>query len=369
MSLKEVKIKRMAVEPSRRILVTSDIHGNLTHFKNVLEKAEFCDCDTLFIVGDIIEKGPESLSTLRFVKTLCEKGNTVALLGNVDAYKLNCIYNLSNENAESFYNHLLVFRNWYGSTFFDEMAAECGIEINSPEDILAAKSAVLSHFKPELDFLEELPTIVEAGSYIFVHGGLYYTELEKNREKTTFEITKYDSFMTQTPLSFEKYVITGHWPICLYGEKSHQLNPLINKEKKIIAIDGGCGVKRNGQLNLLIIPDINAPVDDISHIYCDSLPKFKAEVSQKGKPASLYISWVTRNIKVLEKGEEFSLVKHEKTGKELYVPTSHIINGNECIDYSDELLSIKRGDTLSLIAETSKGKIVKKDGVIGWYKA
>lgn len=52
MSLKEVKIKRIAVEPSRLILVTSDIHGNLTHLKKVLEKAEFCDNDTLSLIAE-----------------------------------------------------------------------------------------------------------------------------------------------------------------------------------------------------------------------------------------------------------------------------------------------------------------------------
>ena len=65
------KIEQINIEPGKRILVTSDIHGHLSYLKKVLEKASFCDDDILFIVGDMIEKGPENLKTLRYVMELC----------------------------------------------------------------------------------------------------------------------------------------------------------------------------------------------------------------------------------------------------------------------------------------------------------
>ncbi|MEE1284766.1 MAG: metallophosphoesterase, partial [Acutalibacteraceae bacterium] len=77
------KIKQMNIESGKRILVTSDIHGNLKYLKNVLTKASFSDNDILFIVGDIIEKGAENLKTLRYVMELCKKGNIIPLIGNV----------------------------------------------------------------------------------------------------------------------------------------------------------------------------------------------------------------------------------------------------------------------------------------------
>ena len=43
-------------------------------------------------------------------------------------------------------------------------------------------------------------------------------------------------------------------------------------------------------------------------------------------------------------------------------------NKTYCYDCSDVYLEIEEGDMLSVIAETSVGWIVKKDGVIGWYR-
>ena len=46
-------------------------------------------------------------------------------------------------------------------------------------------------------------------------------------------------------------------------------------------------------------------------------------------------------------------------------PTRNRVYCNDC---SDAWLEIRQGDMLSVIAETTAGYVVKKDGVIGWYK-
>ena len=40
---------------------------------------------------------------------------------------------------------------------------------------------------------------------------------------------------------------------------------------------------------------------------------------------------------------------------------------NKCSDFTDYVLPVNSGDSLSLIAKTSRGCIVKKDGITGWY--
>ncbi len=361
------KIEHITIEQGKRILVTSDIHGHLSYLKKVLEKASFCDDDFLFIVGDMIEKGPENLNTLRYIMELCKQGNVIPLIGNVDAYRLKLIYELSEENVHGFYNYILNLRQWIGTSFYEEMATECGYTINSSEDILLSKSDVINHFEKEFRFLANLPTVVETQRYIFVHGGLREKQVSDNLGKSVFELTKYDAFAENTPGFFDKYVITGHWPVVLYGSSVPQMNPIINRDKKIISIDGGCGVKKDGQLNLLIIPDINCSVGDISHISCDEIPTAQALENQEPSTESIYISWLNKEIRILSKGEEFSCVEHIKSGRKLHIPNSHIRNETECFDYTDYLLPVKAGDTLSVLYKNSKGYIVKKDGVIGWY--
>ncbi len=361
------KIEQINIEPGKRILVTSDIHGYLSYFKKVLEKASFCDNDILFIVGDMIEKGPENLKTLRYIMELCEQGNVIPLIGNVDAYRLKLIYELSEENVCGFYNYLLGLRQWVGTSFYEELANECGYSINNHEDILLSKQAVITHFEEEFKFIANLPTVVETQNYIFVHGGLQEKQVSDNVGKSIFELTKFDAFAEKTPYVFDKYVITGHWPVVLYGYNIPQMNPIVNRDKKIISIDGGCGVKKDGQLNLLIIPDINCSVNEITHICYDEIPTVCALERQSPNTESIYISWINKEISILKKGKEFSLVEHIKSRRKLYIPNSYIRNETESFDYTDYLLPVKKGDKLSIISQNSKGCIAKKDGVIGWY--
>lgn len=361
------KIERIALEQGKRILVTSDIHGYLSYFKKVLKKACFSDNDILFIVGDMIEKGPENLNTLRYVMELCKKGNVIPLIGNVDAYRLKLIYKLSEENVCGFYDYILNLRKWVGSSFYEELAAECGYTINTPEDILLSKQDVITHFENEFKFLANLPTVVETQNYIFVHGGLREKQVSDNLGKGIFELTKFDAFAENTSDVFDKYVIAGHWPVVLYGSDIPQMNPIINRDKKIISIDGGCGVKKDGQLNLLIIPDINCSVDEISYISHDEIPAGYALENQSPSTDSIYISWVNREIRILDKGKDFSYIEHVKSGCKLHIPNSFLRNETECFDYTDYVLPVNKGDRVSIISQNSKGYIVKKDGVIGWY--
>ncbi len=361
------KIEQINIEPGKRILVTSDIHGHLSYFKEVLKKASFGEEDILFIVGDMIEKGPENLKTLRYVMELCEKGNVIPLIGNVDAYRLKLIYGLSEENVRGFYNYVLNLRQLTGTSFYEELAAECGYTINSPDDILLSKADVINHFEKEFRFLTNLPTVVETQKFIFVHGGLREKSVSDNLDKSVFGLTKFDAFAENTTCVFDKYVIAGHWPVVLYREDIPQMNPIIDRNKRIISIDGGCGVKKDGQLNLLIIPDISCSVDDISHISYDEIPTAYALDDQSPSNESIYISWLNKEIRILNKDKEFSYIEHIKSGRKLYMPNSYIRNEAECSDYTDYLLPVKKGDTLSVIFKNSKGCIAKKDGVIGWY--
>lgn len=60
-----------------------------------------------------------------------------------------------------------------------------------------------------------------------------------------------------------------------YNSRLIQANPIIVPERKIISMDGGCGMREDGQLNLVIIPDIDAKAGEIHHLHYDEL--FQAE--------------------------------------------------------------------------------------------
>lgn len=366
----EITVKKISVPKGRRILAVSDIHGQWPFLEHLLEQTNFCDDDLLFIIGDIIEKGYENLASLRYVMDLARRDNVTVLVGNVDLLRLQMLENLSEDNCGKFYGYLLKMREWRGTSIFDEMAAELGLALDSPEQALASRPALLESFRKELDFIRGLPAIAETENYIFDHGGLPSEDLEAVKAGNIRDVLKFDNFMG-SGLSFHKYVIVGHYPVSIYNQKIMQKNPLIDRGRHIISIDGGCGLQRDGQLNMLIIPEPDCETDKITWMSWDDLPVFRALTAQEESEDPVNIEYLNRKIRILEEGEEFSRVEHADSGRRMKILTKSIYNRDgqwACARHTDYLLPVRAGDRLSVIDETSDGYFVKKDGVCGWYK-
>ena len=359
-----------SIERGRRVLVTSDIHGHVEHLKSVLARARFSQDDVLIINGDLTEKGPASLECIRYVLELMRDHTVYYLSGNVDFWRVNAIRTLSSENADRFIASVLNLRLWKGTSLFDEMASELGIPLNTAEDALNAKEAILSAFSEEIALLENAPTVLSCGSYIFVHGGLRSSVLSENVGIDAWSLLKYDSFLTSAP-SFDRYVVVGHWPVTIYNDKIANADPVVCEEKRIISIDGGCGLKTDGQLNLYVIPDIYSDSAEYNYnVRYDTFPQIRALDMQKPSEASLNIHWGDTDIILIEKGDEFSLVEHASTGYRLRMYNEYIYGfekNTTCNDYTDAVLEVNECDVLSLIYKTNEGCIVKNKGRTGWY--
>lgn len=363
----EIIIKHIDITPGRRVLVTSDIHGHLTHLKNVLKKASFSKDDLLIIIGDIIEKGPESLNTLRYVMDLYEAGNVMVLAGNVDTWRVAMFDNLNENTADRFMGYLHRMRQWKGTSLFDEMTRELGFIAENSEDLISLKGPVSRSFQNELDFIRGLPAILETQRYIFVHAGLPDKNMDALKSRSIFDVLQFNCFIS-SGLCFDKYVVVGHWPVTLYDEKIAQANPIINREQKIISIDGGCGLKRDGQLNVLIIPDILCDANEITFASYDDFPVYTATRSQAASENSINIRFEDNTIRVLEKQDDFTYAEHIRTDYKLWIYNDYLYDHEtRCDDYTDYMLPITAGDSLSLVHTTSRGYIVKHRGVSGWY--
>lgn len=367
----QMRIKHWDIPPNRRVLVTSDIHGHLTLFRQLLEKGRYAEDDILIIVGDIVEKGPDSLGTLRYIMELCQQRTVWLLAGNVDMWRIQMMESLTEATAQDMYTYLLKMRRWKGTSLFDEMAGELGLSIQSPRDVAAAKAPIIQAFQAEFEFLRSRPTILETQQYIFVHGGLPSQNMEALRDRDAHEVLKFDHFMS-TGLCFDKYVVVGHWPVTLYSNRVAQANPIINTEQRIISIDGGCGIKRDGQLNMLVIPNsVCRDADELSFFSCDALSVHEAQTSQEESRTSIHIHWGDNAIRILERGEMRSYVEHVSSGYRLWMENVCIREDSGktvCEDYTDYRLSVRPGDQLSLIRSTGSDYLVKKDGVTGWYR-
>lgn len=298
-------VKYITLPQDRRTICVSDIHGHLDLLEKLLEKIGYTDKDTLVLLGDLYTKGPRGYDTLRYIIELAQRENVHVLRGNCD---------------------------WI-------------------EDCLSPA---------ETAWLEGLPHILESDGYIFVHGGLPSEDLT---DLDAFACAKNDAFIEQG-LSFSRWVVTGHWPVNNYCHTIPCFNPIINESQHIIAIDGGCVLNKAGQLNAFIIQNGTFSFDAV-----DLLPQVQIDSTQTESGGTLHIVWHMRWIDITERGDEFSKVRHQSTGIEIWTPNQFIWEDEGqpvAPNGTDYFLPVNAGETVSLVYDFSDRMLAKKNGVLGW---
>ena len=380
---RHAQVIRPAIAPGRRVIAVSDIHGNLPFLKGILEKVRFTPEDVLVIVGDLLEKGRDSLATLRYVLELRKTHTVYTLCGNCDyidrmfleggkpddafSIQMNRRYGAHADYTsvdEELWPILSEF--WQERSVLMQMAAEVGVVPRHMDDLPALRAALLEHFPEETGFLLGMPHILEAGNFIFVHGGV--PREDRLEELTAYGCMKNDDFMGQGH-SFRKWVVVGHWPVTLYDPRIQRSAPLIDDERHIASIDGGCVLKLDGQLNALIIPDVFG--EEMDYTWYDGLPAAVALDPQEPSADPLNIRWSDSLVEVLEEEGDCVRVLHPATGRTMWLPLDFISvrrdGRTHTEDASDYALPVAPGDRLSLVRQTRRGLLVKKDGITGWY--
>ena len=201
------RILRPEIEPGRRVLVISDIHANIPYFQGLLEKVGFCRDDILILNGDFLEKGPESLKTLREVMALTEKGNVIPIMGNCDDWA--AIFSMDTHWEKNLQKYLRYRR----SGLLWDMARELGLDPMNLPGFDAFKRMLAARFRAEFAFLKMLPQAVQTGRYTFAHAAVYPDKpLEAH---TVGELLRCDAWY-KLGYSFDDWVVVGHYPVMLY---------------------------------------------------------------------------------------------------------------------------------------------------------
>lgn len=349
-------VKRIAVDKNKRIIAISDIHGNLSAFKELLRKICFSEKDILILVGDLIEKGDMSLETLRYVMEISKTKEVYTVSGNCDTLWEDIKSEVEDDGLLKY----MIFRE---KSILNEMCRELSIEVNEKSDIRYIKDQLRQNFKSEFNWLEQLPHIIETEEFVFAHAGITSDNLE---EQLALEVIKKDAFM-EKGLVFSKYVVVGHWPTANYGREKGCCNPIINEKQKIISIDGGNMIKAGGQLNALII----APDGRIAFDAVDDCIKGEIIEDQASNSDTIQITWMDGAVELITEGEEFSFCRHISSNHKLWIKNDKLYksrDGMGCYDCTDYFLSVKKGDRVSIIERASTKTLAKKDGTIGWVQ-
>lgn len=345
-------------EPGRRIIAVSDIHGNLPFFEHLLRKIEFSPRDILVLLGDILEKGPQSLELARYVLELQKTHTIYPVCGNCDGYVLRFL-----ENGAWDQGFFSWFLPQHPESILRQMAREGGFE--QWEDLPRLRDNLRKAYPEIWRWLQAMPTILEGEHLVFVHGGV--PSLEHMEDLDRWKCMKNDDFLGQGH-RFDRWVVVGHWPTTLYREHIPSSAPLFCPEQKIISIDGACVLKLDGQLNALLIPEESS--EDFTWDCWDGLPQYAALDSQQASPLSVNVRFGHSRVEILEAGEEFTRCRHLESGRELDVLTRFLRQGKDgpwCLDCTDYRLPVSAGEVLSVSEFTSRGVLAKKNGVTGWY--
>jgi bis(5'-nucleosyl)-tetraphosphatase (symmetrical) len=144
-----------------------DVQGCYDSLQRLLDKLQFdSGKDTLWFAGDLVNRGPDSLSTLRFVKSL---GNSaITVLGNHDLHLLAIAAKHKNSN--------------------DPSLTEILHAKDSAELLHWLRNQPLLHHDPELNF-----TMVHAG--IYPHWDLAAAQLHANELETVLRSDTYLDFI------------------------------------------------------------------------------------------------------------------------------------------------------------------------------
>ena len=358
---RRARIHKLQIEPGRRVLVMSDIHANLPYFEGVLKLAQFSDNDILIIDGDFLEKGKDSLKLLRVLMDLAQRENVHLVCGNCDDWADMYLPGFRDEICDYILKYLQ-YRKW---GLLWDLCLEQGVDPMTLKDFRPMRVLFREKYPEIWEFLGSIPHAIDAGSFVFAHAGMTPGKALEDHNPT--ELDRVDALL-ETDRSYDRWVVVGHWPVMLYGEERVCANPIIERERKIVSIDGGCSLKDDGQLNCLIIPDIRS--EDFSFVAYDPFPTAIAAEDQEESSRSYYIRWGDSQVQVLRRGKEFSRCRHIRTGYEMDILTKYLFTENEetgCNDSTDYMLPVKAGDTLRIVERTSRGFLAKKNGVSGWY--
>lgn len=358
---KKAVVQQMMFPPGRRVLAVSDIHGNLPFLKGLLAEARVTREDILVLVGDLIEKGPDSLATLHFIMDLARTHKICALSGNCD--QLVADFALEPALIPAFYHRYL--KVWGERSVLLQMARAADYQGQAPHDLSALQEIVRAHFPEELAWLRALPTVLETPDYLFVHGGV--PREDRLEALDAWACMKNDDFRSQGH-AFRRWCVVGHWPVTLYRPSIPSDAPLLDREAHIASIDGGCVLKLGGQLNALVLPE--RPGEDFSWIAYDGLPQVAALDGQTSSKNPVNIRWGRNTVELLERGEELSRCRHLDSGRELELPTCFLYEEDGTLKSraaTDYRLPVEPGDRLHIVHRVRGGCLAKKDGITGWY--
>lgn len=209
--------------------VISDIHGEYDKFLDLLQKTGLREEDTLYILGDVVDRGPHPVRTLL---KLMEMPNVVPIVGNHELMALRCLPFLREEITNELLDRLgdddfMALQNW--------LANGAGTTLREFRALGAEMQDEVLHFMR--DFLAYAEEEAAGRKYLLVHAGLGHFRRGKAMEDYAL-----NDLVWERPDYSMRYfpdleVVSGHTPTQLITENPRK--GYIFRANGHVAIDCG----------------------------------------------------------------------------------------------------------------------------------
>lgn len=199
-----------------RQFAISDIHGCNISFNALLDKIGLTTADELYLLGDYIDRGPDSKGVLDAIMRLQSTDYKVrCLMGNHDEAILKARSN------RSFYHEWLV--GWGG------------------EDTLQSFNAARwDDIEPKYwQFFKSLESYIEAGDYILVHAGLNFDMPNPFDAKASMMMIRDWYKDVNYDWLGNRCIVHGHTPVTVQQTETLLENL---ESQQVLDIDTGCFV-------------------------------------------------------------------------------------------------------------------------------
>ena len=218
--------------PKGRVISIGDVHGCLEELEQLLVKLEITMEDCVVLLGDLVDRGPDSEGVVQLVKTMSQVGDVHCVLGNHDEKCVRYHYHVLKNKEDSKYKNPMRCPGAYN-------------ELSEPSIEFLAKA-------PHAIFMDNKDT-KEPYSLCFVHAGLspalfnqpasafirnrHFTRNVKNNKIVPVKSVEINDvwFVPEGSHPWHHF-FNGQFTV-VYGHSVYYSPEIINNT---IGIDGGC---------------------------------------------------------------------------------------------------------------------------------
>ena len=218
--------------------VMSDIHGNYTAFKQMLEEIHFTDDDLLYIVGDLVDYGSESMELLCDVSM---RANVYAIVGEHDFEALRMLSGFAKmlENGEAPDSAFAArMKDWVMDGGAATLEGFRALDADMREGVL--------DYLSDMALFEEIT--VKNEEYLLVHAGIRNFNADVVLDDLAPEDLIYEGLDPEREYYEDKTIIVGH----IHTSELPDADPdMIYYGNGTIFMD--CGSDKNGTLGCLCL--------------------------------------------------------------------------------------------------------------------